>query len=166
MAVGGMVIDKGRLAMFSLMRGHIPPAVHEYSLFKLPGQTDLTIEDPRVGVFEDKVKFQSRFNDEICCFASASLFYAAFHIFKLRPTYRDTSQLLDHIYSNRHLQNLMTSLESKVGRSIETKEQVIEDFIKSLQDIVHDTEKLSPVFHEKKPDESSDISISDANKGL
>lgn len=142
-AVGGLASDEGRLAIFSTLFGEPPPAVHEYCLFKLPGESHVVIEDPRTGVFEEKVKFQSRFNDEICCFASAALFYAGFTMYKKDGSLRSTQDLHNHLYDNIHLKFLSRSLEKKVGHSTETKEEVTASYIDALKRISRDPEQLN-----------------------
>lgn len=130
--VGGLVSDEGRLAFLSKLRGETPPAVHEYAAFKLPGEEYVYIEDPRTGIFDLNEKLQSRMNDQVCCFAASSIFYFCYQTLLQGNTTKSTPELFAEIYSSTKLRALIQSLERKIGYSVETKEQVIDMFIKKL----------------------------------
>ncbi|WP_133137607.1 hypothetical protein [Legionella rowbothamii] len=131
-AVGGLVSDEGRLGIFSKLLGKRPPAVHEYVAFKLPGESQVLIEDPRTGIFDWREKFQSRTDNQVCCFAASAIFFASCIALKRGDAPNTTRELFDEIYKNEELRGLIQQLENKVGYSTETKKQVIDSFVKTL----------------------------------
>ncbi len=133
-AVGGLASDEGRLAFVSTMQGDVPPPVHEYCVFKLPTESNIVIEDPRASILSGSDKFQSRFDNQVCCFASATLFYAAYLRLKNEVQTTDTQALLKELYLESELKMLVRNLEIKVGRTNETKEEVISHFVEALHE--------------------------------
>ncbi|MFJ1269354.1 hypothetical protein ACD661_12370 [Legionella lytica] len=131
-AVGGLVSDEGRLGIFSKLLGKVPPAVHEYVAFKLPGESQVFIDDPRTGFFDWREKFQSRTNNQVCCFAATAIFIASCIALKRGDAPDSTPELFNEIYKNDELRALIQQLENKVGSSTETKKQVMDSFVKAL----------------------------------
>ncbi len=131
-AVGGLVSDEGRLGIFSKLLGKVPPAVHEYVAFKLPGESQVFIDDPRTGFFDWREKFQSRTDNQVCCFAASAIFVASCIALKRGDAPNTTPELFKEIYKNDELRGLIQQLENKVGTSTETKQEVLDSFIKTL----------------------------------
>jgi hypothetical protein len=149
-AVGGLVSDEGRLGFLSKLIGETPPAVHEYAAFKLPGEDYVCIEDPRTGIFDTTEKLQSRIDNQVCCFAASAIFYFCYKTLQKGNTTKSTRELFAEIYSSSKLRSLIQSLEKKVGHSVETKEQVIDSFVKKLLKFENPISELKKDKEERK----------------
>lgn len=144
--VGGVVADEGRLGFLSHFRGQIPPSVHAYTVFKLPGENDLYIEDPRTEIFSLVAKLQSRMNDQICCFAATASFYFCYKAFAdYKISLHSTKSMFEEIYECSELKRIMVVLEDKVGKSIETKQEVIDSFVQEILSFKNPVKDLSTI---------------------
>ncbi len=148
-AVGGLVSDEGRLGFLSKIMGQIPPPAHEYVTFKLPGEANVSIEDPRTGIFDTTEKFQSRTDDQVCCFAASTLLFASYTMLKQGKAPKSTPELFSEIYRNKDLKAIIQQLENKVGHSTQTKQQVIDSFIVTLSKLLREgVDKTEEVYQD------------------
>ena len=130
--VGGVVADEGRMGFISKLMGNVPPAVHAYAAFKMPGETFVYVEDPRTGIFDTTEKLQSRTDNQVCSFAASAIFYTCAQALNKGEMKKSTPELFSEVYNSTELREYIQSLEKKVGRSRETKEYVIKTFIQQL----------------------------------
>lgn len=134
-AIGGVISGKGRSHNFqSLLEFfNLVPDNHAYTVFKMPGEDKILIEDPRTGAFSGEIKLQSRTNNQICSFAASAIFYFCYRSLHSKDGVlpKTTQEILKKIYTCPELKKYMQEIENKIGTS-ETKKQVIEQFIKHL----------------------------------
>lgn len=144
--IAGMVGYEGRLAFLSKLTGATPPATHAYAIFKMPGNNQVFIEDPRTGLFDRTEKLQSRTNDQVCCFAATALFYLGYKAVAERGYSKTTPELFAELYQSNALRILIQTLESKVGKSLATKQQIICSFVKQLDDFDSPITAMKPRY--------------------
>lgn len=131
-AVGGVVSDNGRMTSIAKFVG-VVPMYHAFTVFKTPGENEVSIEDPRTGILERNEKLQSRFDDQVCGFAATALFYFCYKGFaESHETTLSSNELFDAVYDNSKVRALIQNLENKVGRVKTTKEEVIKAFPNQL----------------------------------
>ena len=131
-AVGGVVSDNGRMTSIAKFVG-VVPMYHAFTVFKTPGEEEVSIEDPRTGILERNEKLQSRFDDQVCGFAATALFYFCYKAFAgSNKKTLSSNELFDEVYDNPRVRALIQSLENKVGRAKTTKEEVIKAFPNQL----------------------------------
>lgn len=134
--VGGVIGSKGRIGSVVEFFGITPSSAHAYCLFKLPGEHQVYIEDARTNVFSSVHKLQSRFDDQVCSFSATALFYFCYKYYITAPTtFEDSRMLFREIYEIEGLRETIVTLESKVNKVIQTKKEVMQDFISDIQSI-------------------------------
>jgi len=159
--VGGVVGDVGRLSFLAAFVGKTPPANHGYAAFKLPGEEQVCIENPRTGIFDVTEKLQTRTDDQVCCFAASALFYFCYKTLERGDTTRTTPELFAELYKSSKLRGLIQKLEKKVGHTVATKDQIIDSFIKQLLSIENPIKPLedSDEFLEEPLESSAALTI-------
>ncbi|HCU5992247.1 TPA: hypothetical protein ACK8SK_003105 [Legionella pneumophila] len=144
--VGGVIAGMGFWGFLSRWQKKPPASDHAFTVFKLPGEDHLYIEDPRTPLIGKEIKFQSTFNNQICGFAATVLFYFCYKTLNEAEIIPATTPILfSAIYNNQDLKKILKNLEEKVGKSLESKEEVINSFIRYILDY------KKPVYIEESP---------------
>lgn len=133
-AVGGVIADMGRLAMFLSLFQDEPKSTHAFAVFKCPGETHCTIENPRPDVISIDEKLQSRFNDQVCVYAATTITHYLHQFFKAHPEQcQSTPDMIKQIYQDEGLRNIIAHLENKAGHSHQTISEVFTEFTEKLK---------------------------------
>lgn len=133
-AVGGIIADMGRLAMLLSFFQSEPKSTHAFAVFKCPGETHCTIENPRPDIISIDEKLQSRFNDQVCVYAATTITYYLHQFFKTHPKQcQSTTEMIKQIYQDQRLRNIISQLENKVDHSHQTLAEVFSEFTAALK---------------------------------
>lgn len=151
LAVGGVISSEGRMTAVASFFG-LKVRYHAFTLFKTAGEDEVSIEDPRTGVFERKDKFQSRFNDQICGFAATALLFSSYKALEKTPQAQPPTEVLFAVaYKRTDLKAFLQGLEKKVGHEATTREAVLADFPTQLKNLEQSAALAEPVEVEPLP---------------